>query len=222
MYNQLVKYYEELLCDEEILKTWLDEFVAQLKGNKVLDMACGTGLAASLLAQQGIDVKGFDLSVEMIEQAKLKSSLIEFSVQDLRYFSYDCKFNGALCFMDSLNYLLTMDDLALAFKQIYDHLLPEGFFMFDYHQINRLNEFKEEFIEEGIIADARYQWSIVSENSELLEHFVFWVDDQVFHEHHRQKIFTLEVVLKLMMEAGFKQVSYRLIGEEKYMIKGIK
>lgn len=222
MYNQLAKYYDALLSDEETLQLWIEDFCSYLKGRAVLDVACGSGLASCLLEDKGLDVTAFDLSADMIEEAKKKSSTVAFSVQDMRAFSYEQTFDGIICLVDSLNYINTIQELQGVFKLVYEHLNTKGVFQFDYHQLARLSEFSQEYIEEGIVLGTPYQWTIVAEENTLLERFVFWEKEGIITEHHQQTIFPLEDIKKLMRQVGFKEISHMSIEDEKYIIRGIK
>lgn len=222
MYETLAPYYDALLSDEETLNEWLLDFIKTIRGNRVLDMACGSGEAAKILALKGYVVDAFDLSNEMILEAKKKTDKVSFSQQDMRKFSYDHQFDGVICLVDSLNYINTLADLKQVFIHVYNHLNDDGIFQFDYHQIARLKEFEEEYIEEGLVLGIPYQWTIVSENNQLLERFVFWNEDGQKIEHHIQTIFEYDELNSLLLDVGFKNISCQLIGDEKYMIRGIK
>ncbi len=51
-------------------ETWLKEVGFQLKGKRILDMACGAGFSSRKLAELGASVHGIDISFEMIAQAR--------------------------------------------------------------------------------------------------------------------------------------------------------
>lgn len=61
---------------EEIPKDFINELISSLgikKGDKVLDLACGTGIITGLIHDiTGVDVDAIDLSQKMIEKAKIK------------------------------------------------------------------------------------------------------------------------------------------------------
>lgn len=220
-YEILAKYYDALLSDDEILVSWLCTFCDKLKGNKILDMGCGSGDALIHLFEQGYQVDGFDLSKDMISLAKSKCSSIDFQIQDMRDFHYANTFDGVLCLMDTMNYILSIDDFKKVIQRVYDYLNTGGLWMFDYHQEKRIDEFQEEYIEEGYVLETPYQWSIVSEGDRLLEKFVFYQEDGLHKEEHHQRIFDKEVIISLMSEIGFS-VDIENIEDEKYMIWGRK
>jgi ubiquinone/menaquinone biosynthesis C-methylase UbiE len=55
------------------------------KGGKILDAGCGIGTDAVFMQQKGYQVKGIDLSTEMIKKAKNDFPGIDFQVMDLRH-----------------------------------------------------------------------------------------------------------------------------------------
>lgn len=220
-YNTLAKYYDALLTDEEVLIQWLDAFCKKMQGSSILDMGCGSGEAAIILHRKGYHVEAFDLSKQMIDLAKEKSKEIDFQIQDINDFNYSCHFDGILCLMDTMNYFLTKERLVHIFNLVYHHLNEGGLFMFDYHQEQRVEEFKDEYIEEGFVLNIPYQWSIVSKHDDLLEKFVFYQEDGMQKEEHQQRIFSKETLISLLESVGFK-VEVETILDEKYMIWGRK
>jgi len=101
---------------------------------RILDLACGTGILAVKLAQCGHFVKGLDISPEMIDIAKSKSSKlsnVSFEVADMTQFQVSEKFDLVTCTFDSINYLMRIDDLKKMFKNVASALDRKGFFIFD-------------------------------------------------------------------------------------------
>ncbi len=101
----------------------------------VLDLACGTGTIAIELAQQGWDMIGIDASIEMLEQARKKTpetlKNIQWREGDMRTFHLDTPVSAILCYTDSLNHLLSIDDLEKTFRAMHNALLPGGLLLFD-------------------------------------------------------------------------------------------
>ncbi len=70
MYARFAYVYDELMRDVPYNK-WLqfvesERQVNQLNGNRILEIACGTGELSVLLAQNDFDVTGVDLSSDML------------------------------------------------------------------------------------------------------------------------------------------------------------
>ncbi len=87
-------------------------------GDSVLDVACGTGRHAVELASRGYQVTGIDISAGMLAQAKAKADAagvsVEFIKGDATAFSFDKKFDAAICLCEGAFGLLSPADDAIA------------------------------------------------------------------------------------------------------------
>lgn len=102
----------------------------------VLDVACGTGTVALMLAEEGYRVTGVDLSEPMLVEARKKAAAtgleVDFIQQDASRLNLPGRRYGCVVsFFDSLNNILEPDDLQAAFSAIYNHVAPGGLFIFD-------------------------------------------------------------------------------------------
>lgn len=52
-----------------VYNTWLEE-VGDVKGKRVLDLACGSGISSREIANRGAEVTGVDISESMLDEAK--------------------------------------------------------------------------------------------------------------------------------------------------------
>lgn len=221
-YTALVKYYDFLLHDELTLTTWINNCLDNKDNLNILDMACGSGNASMIFNELNNHVYAFDISKEMIDLAKQKdvTNKIDYQVKDMLDFNYNVKFDIVVCFMDSLNYINSLDNLKVIFNNVYNHLNDKGKFIFDYHLRERLIEFKEEYIEEGYVLDTPYQWSICSDGDNLLSRFVFY-EDILKSEEHIQYIFDIKDLMNILSDIGFK-VKIDNLNDEKYYVEAIK
>lgn len=100
----------------------------------VLDLACGTGSMTLSLADRGYDMIGVDGSEDMLSEAFLRKGEREgilFLQQDMRAFELYGTVGAVTCCLDSLNYLLTPEDLRSCFACVHNYLDPDGLFLFD-------------------------------------------------------------------------------------------
>ncbi len=106
-------------------------------GDSAVDVACGTGTLALGLAHKGWRVFGLDASPAMLAQARQKTAELDKPVAvtwlqaDMRDFSLPQAVDLAVSTYDSLNYLLSLDDLHRAFRCVTHALRPGGLFVFD-------------------------------------------------------------------------------------------
>ena len=106
-----------------------------VRGRVLLELACGTGTVALAQAEAGWRVYAVDGSAQMLAQARQKATdtgvNVFWSQQDMRRFVLPERVHLATCLYDSLNYMLTSDDLLAVFRRVYAALLPDGLFLFD-------------------------------------------------------------------------------------------
>lgn len=113
-------------------------------GKRMVDVACGTGTVAISLAMAGWCVYGVDTSRDMLATARAKAeekgAPVKWSQQDMRAFELPKRVHLATCLYDSMNYMLTEEDVKASFERILDALLPGGLFLFDMNTIKALCE----------------------------------------------------------------------------------
>jgi SAM-dependent methyltransferase len=100
-------------------------------GARILDAGCGTGYLAAKLVARGYEVAGVDASPEMTGYARRNVPGAEFHVADLRDFRVPGPFHAAVSTFDTLNHILTAEDLARAVGNVAAALAPGGLFFFD-------------------------------------------------------------------------------------------
>lgn len=101
------------------------------KGGRILDVCCGTGYLAGLLADYGYRVTGIDVSEPMIACARSNVQAVEFQVADAASFRSPVRFEAAACTFDSLNHFLTTEALEATFRAAAGALRPQAPFAFD-------------------------------------------------------------------------------------------
>jgi len=204
-YDLLAKYYDKLTIDQAGVKAWCDFTKAYAYGHTLLEVACGSGAITLELVKAGFKVSGFDLSSPMLAIAvtKLDGLDVALALKDMRDFAYPNQFDTIVCYNDSINYLENEADLKHLFTCVHNQLNEHGRFLFDIHTTERLEEFKDEFIEEGYIDDTPYQWSILSDENHICHAITFYLDKLPFTEQHIQTIFEKEIVKKLLDQTGF-------------------
>lgn len=220
-YEMLAQYYDELLQDEEALSLWL-KHIEEEKFNSVLELASGSGVMAGILKNKGYEVIASDIS-ESMKQVSINNFDGEYKILNMSDYHLNKKFDLILCICDSLNYL-ELEELDSFFKCAYEHLNDNGRLIFDMHSIKRLQEFKEQYIEEGFVLDIPYQWTIMSDeySSLINEHFTFYTKDAIIQEHHTQNVFNIETVVDKMKVLFNTHVIEDFVEDEKVLVIGRK
>lgn len=178
---------------------------------RLLDVCCGTGTVAEMLAEEGADVTGFDLSAAMIEEARRKAVArnleIDYFVADATAFSIERKFECAYSFFDSLNYITTLEGFRAAIQQVYKHLEPNGLFIFD---LNTAYAFEADLFTQRDKRKKRpvqYEWQGHYDPSTRVIHVEmdFWHEGHQFHETHTQRAHSPAEVVEALRDAGFER-----------------
>jgi cyclopropane fatty-acyl-phospholipid synthase-like methyltransferase len=104
-----------------------------LYGSPVLELACGSGAYVIPLAEKGISIIGVDISDEMLSRAKEKAAArnvaVDLRKSDIRDFELNQKFPLILLPGNSLQHLLTRQDVEKCFAAVKRHLTPNGRFV---------------------------------------------------------------------------------------------
>ena len=129
-YGAVVDFYWEILRGEG------------LSPRTAVDLACGTGSVALLLAKKGLRVTAVDLSEEMLCIAAQKAQDLEnppqFVCQPLQQLRLPRGVDLAVCALDSLDYIVDPKDCEEAIKRVYRVLNPGGCFIFDVNTPEKL------------------------------------------------------------------------------------
>jgi SAM-dependent methyltransferase len=112
---------------------------------RALDIACGEGTFIVAMAKAGIAMTGIDLSPEMLRLAAARSESENLNIRllngDMREMAFDAEFDLATCWFDSLNYLLSPEDLGKTLGRVARALQPQGYFIFDIRTIYGLMDY---------------------------------------------------------------------------------
>ncbi len=98
---------------------------------RILDLCCGTGQLASTLAALGYGVTGLDGSDGMLAFARENAPAVEFITADARSFRLPAVYHAVVSTFDSLNHIMTLDELTAVFRNVYAALRKGGRFFFD-------------------------------------------------------------------------------------------
>jgi len=109
------------------------------KTSSILELGCGTGIHAVILAERGYQVHGVDQSAEMLGAAarrvsqlgRNQASRLSFSTGDIRSLRIGRKFDAVISLFHVISYQATQDDLVASFATAKSHLAPGGIFIFD-------------------------------------------------------------------------------------------
>ncbi|MFB6284377.1 MAG: trans-aconitate 2-methyltransferase [Halobacteria archaeon] len=118
------------LYQQEFLHSYgqdLVDLLGPFAGERILDLGCGTGDLASLIADSGARVVGIDSSRNMIENAREKHPEIEFAVEDARDFATTEPFDAV--FSNAAIHWIPEDDQPDLLRSVRGCLRPGGRFV---------------------------------------------------------------------------------------------
>ncbi len=98
---------------------------------QILDVCCGSGHVTRELARRNYRVTGVDVSEGLLSIAKNELPQVDWQKQDVRSMHLSQTYDAALSTFDSLNHILTIEDLEDVFRNVRRALKPEGLFVFD-------------------------------------------------------------------------------------------
>lgn len=98
----------------------------------MVDLACGPGYHARASAARGLDAFGLDFSGEMVAYARstaMEAPAPTFLRGDMRAFALPRKVDFAVCAYDSIDAMLTNDDMRQHFAAVAANLTDGGLYM---------------------------------------------------------------------------------------------
>ena len=134
-FRDIARYYDTLM-DHVNYDRWkiVAGQIASLLPSPVrhLDAACGTGVLLRKLQDWGWNSMGLDLSFAMLKSMDMRDRRVPVMAADLRAFPLrEEAFNFVTCLFDSINFLLTLEDVTRALSEIARVLQPGGLVYFD-------------------------------------------------------------------------------------------
>lgn len=219
-YTGFAEVYDRFM-DNIPYSDWADYLAGLLaeygvKAGLVAELGCGTGTITGLLAGKGYDMIGIDNSEEMLAIAREKQEKAEilYLLQDMREFELYGTVDAVVSICDSLNYILTEEDLKQVFLLVNNYLEERGLFIFD---LNTVHKYRD-ILAGNTIAESREECAFIWDNyydeeTEINEYdLTLYVREEGelfrrYEETHYQKAYELETVKRLLGEAGMEFVA---------------
>lgn len=147
-YSNLSKYYDQLTenVNVEVRGEYISNFLLRNNASDgiMLDLACGTGQMSVFFAKKGYDVIGVDASEEMLSVAGMNSTRanvnILFICQKMQELNLYGTIKSCVCTMDSINHLLSEEDVLNSFGKVSLFMEQNGIFVFDVNTIYKHRE----------------------------------------------------------------------------------
>lgn len=220
-YESLAASYDRLTNDvpyEQILD-FAKKLLAErgIQPRSVLDLACGTGAMSILLAKEGLEVIGVDMSEDMLTVASEKAWEISgnnrpfFVKQRMQRLALPQKVDWVFSGLDSINYLSDPEDCQETFRRVNHALEPGGVFLFDVNTMEKFGDMDGQiFLDED--DDVYCVWRCMFDHETRIctygmdifqRHGAYWQRSQ---EEHVEYAYTMEQLRQYLKDAGFGKI----------------
>ena len=209
-YGAVVAFYRQILEAEGV------------QPRTAVDLACGTGSVALILAKDGLEITAVDMSEDMLcvaaQKAQEQGYMPRFVCQQLQHLRLPRGVDLAVCALDSMDYITDPRDCEEAIRRIYKVLNPGGCFIFDVNTPEKLRAMDGQvFLDED--EDVYCVWrgefdeetNICSYGMDLFQR----TGDRWKRsfEEHREYAYSAEQLTGWLKSAGF--TSIRVYGDRK-------
>ncbi len=213
MYQDFSYYYDQFAYDinyqafADYYKKIFDRF--GLNPKLVLDICCGTGTLTGLMAES-YEMIGVDFSWEMLDVARKKDS--ENKILYLNQSMTDFELYGTVdaCYssLDSVNYLLTEEELLTHFRLVKNYLNPNGIYIFDISTIYKFRHilgnhtYTDETETDFFVWQNYYENRILTMDLDIFHR----VDSQHYQrisETHYERGYTISEITRAAQKCGF-------------------
>ncbi len=185
-----------------------------------LDVACGTGRLVAKLRRNGVVSFGVDRSHAMVQQARNSSSgedspmltahhhgVPPLCVGDARALPFAPAFHCLSCLFDSLNFLLTEEDIFKAFLEMKRVLLDPNLVYVDFVTERMVRDWYDQCAWTETVAGTTFEWASQYDARRRLA--VLEVQTERGHtERYVERIYSKTALQRLLRRAGFHIVAW--------------
>ncbi|MBP2045619.1 class I SAM-dependent DNA methyltransferase [Methanobacterium aggregans] len=228
LYKKFAGYYDRIYenvdyaGESEFIK-WAIENHKESDGNKILDVACGTGTHASILAEN-FQVLGVDINKNMLKIAHKKVPEVRFIHGDMKELDLGDKFDAVICMFSAIHYNTSYFELENTLKNFYNHLNDGGVVIFDFG-LNKENWIEGLVSMDTVVEDdlklARICQSHL-EGTVFNANFLFLVKEKgkldFDIDQHQLGVFEMEKALEIMTKTGFETSIYADFSKKEWEI----
>jgi SAM-dependent methyltransferase len=215
--------YYDLLYKDKNYKEETDYITRVLKEldpsvKNILELGSGSGSHASFLSEKGFDITGIERSGSMVQES-LQKKIPNFTpIQaDITDFKLHQEFDAVVSLFHVISYLTHNDSLIKCLQLVYQHLKPQGLFLFDFWYTpavyslkpeTRIRRLEDESISVVRIAESttHSQTNVVDVNFEVHIQDKKTLQTQILKELHPMRHFSIPELDFLAKLTGFEMV----------------
>ena len=173
---------------------------------KILDMACGAGRHAIILARKNFHLTAVDLSENLIsiaEQSAQNENLkINFVQSDIRKYETKDKFDLIINLFTSFGYFESDEENFAVLQKAYHLLVENGFFVLDFFNSEFLQQNLVEFSEENLGGAEIHQYRKIKENR-VTKKIVITKNSNLSTYEESVRMFTKDEIVNAIQNIGF-------------------
>ena len=215
MFSQTAQYYDTIylaMKDYRAEADTLTAFIHQYRrstGNRLLDVACGTGLHLSYLKHR-FQVEGLDLDEQLLAIAHQRHSDIPLHHADMTDFALGRTFDVVTCLFSAIGYVKTLANLSRAVQCMAQHLSAGGVLLIEpwfTPATWRPGTVHARFIDEPDLKIARINTSFVDGRLSSMDmHYLIGTPEGTKHyvERHELGLFTSEEIIHALTACGLE------------------
>lgn len=219
-FSRFASSYDEFMHKYVNYRSWV-QYVRRIfarnryRPKSLLDLACGTGIPTLMLAEYGYRIFAVDRSEAMLAVLRSKLKPRKYDVRpiqaDMRDFDLPEPADAAISLYDSINYLLTPEDLARCFQAVYRNLQPNGLFVFDMNTVYGLATYWADQTSVRETGDIYSIWQTSFDPDTRVSslHLTFYVTEGRrrvrYDEIHEERGYHPDEIESGLRAAGFKQ-----------------
>ena len=218
MFSKTAPYYDAIYSWKDYMAetSTIIEIIAeqgQSEGNRVLDVACGTGMHMQYLIQD-FEVEGLDLDENLLALARQRVPRASFHQGDMVDFDLGKRFDTVICLFSSIGYVKTKASLHRAISCMANHLRSGGVLIVEpWFEPDKFypGSVHAKFIDEPELKIARVNTSFVEGSISLFDmHYLIGTPEGTDHyiERHELGLFTVDE-MKTAFESAGLEASYQ-------------
>lgn len=204
---------------------WIEEYCNDANGKKLLDLGCGPGIYAELLADKGFHVTGIDFSERSIKYARQHAAEnqknIKYCYQNYLEINYTNEFDVIILIYCDFG-VLSPKDREVLLKKMHRALKTNGVLILD--GFTALNDFLEnetvEYQDHGFWSEkphvAIHKNFIYKDTANTLEQHVIVTEHDCVCYNIWNQLYSRETLENEIRKAGFRETDYfdNVLGEK--------
>lgn len=199
-YKEFAKYYDKFYQKKDY-KNEVDFLMNFIESkDTIIDIGCGTGIHASLIAKKSFEVDGLDLNKEMLEVAKSRLPNANLYIQNILDINIDKKYDVIISMFAVMNHLKDTDELERCLLNLKNILNENGKIIIDLHNPQSSGSKTDSFDNMTRIMEWNFDPETRIEKSKI----TFKIDNIEYNDSHTFRIFTIDEVIKCSQNVGLK------------------